>query len=73
MKTIGSGLEQWNMAVNSFWTLLCEEKKLPDTTNFIMVMGYTGDGDQILHYADWVWITLASNTATVKVRSTLMV
>lgn len=36
-------------------------------------VGYTGDSDQILHYADWFWIILVSNTATVKLRITLMV
>lgn len=38
MKILGSELEQWNMAVNSFWILLSEEKKLPDTITLIMVM-----------------------------------
>lgn len=38
MKILGSELEQWNMAVNSFWILLSEENKLPDTITLIMVM-----------------------------------
>lgn len=41
--------------------------------NYGDCLGYTGDSDQILHYADWFWKILASNTATVQLRITLMV
>lgn len=45
-----SGLEQWNMAVNSFWNLLSEGKKLPDTITLVTVVLWDILGMVIKYY-----------------------
>lgn len=45
-----SGLEQWNTAVNSFWNLLSEGKKLPDTITLVTVMLWDILGTVIKYY-----------------------